>query len=165
MQAMAQLSVEQITPAVGAIIRGADLSQPQLSDDIAFMRQALLDHGVIFFEGQQITTEQHWHFDRYFGAPMSEESSGSTQDTAANVMHADLAPVRHSTAVWHADTTSLARPPWGTTLRPIQLPDVGGEPALAGDAGWADGGAFGRSLDGADEGFRADLSRALCRRA
>ena len=91
------------------------------------MRQALLDHGVIFFRGQHITTGQHWHFDTYFGVPMSEESSGSPQDTAANVMHADLAPTRHATAVWHADTTSLARPPWGTTLRAVQLPALGGD--------------------------------------
>ena len=87
----------------------------------------MLDHGVIFFQGQHITTQQHWDFDRYFGAPMSEESGGSPQDTAANVMHADLAPTRHATAVWHADTTSLARPPWGTTLRAVQLPGLGGD--------------------------------------
>lgn len=124
---MAQLTIEQITPAVGAIVHGADLSRPQSADEVSTIRQALLDHGVIFFQGQHITTEQHWDFDLYFGAPMSEESGGSVKDTAANVMHADLAPVRHSTAVWHADTTSLARPPWGTTLRPIVLPDVGGD--------------------------------------
>jgi alpha-ketoglutarate-dependent taurine dioxygenase len=127
MQAMAQLTVEQITTAVGAIVHGANLGRSQSPDEVAVMRQALLDHGVIFFRGQHITTEQHWDFDRCFGAPMSEESSGSPQDTAADVMHADLAPVRHATAVWHADTTSLACPPWGTTLRAVQLPGLGGD--------------------------------------
>ena len=124
---MAQLTVEPITAAVGAIIGGADLGKDQSSGDVACMRQALLDHGVIFFRGQHITTGQHWHFDTYSGVPMSEELSGSPQDTAANVMHADLAPTRHATAVWHADTTSLARPPWGTTLRAVQLPALGGD--------------------------------------
>ena len=124
---MAQLTVERITTAVGAIVHGADLSRAQSPDEVDCIRQALLDHGVIFFQGQHITTEQHWDFGSHFGVPMSEETSGSPQDTAANVMHADLAPVRHATAVWHADTTSLARPPWGTTLRPMQLPDLGGD--------------------------------------
>ncbi len=123
----ATLETERLTASIGAIVHGADLSRPQSPAEVIYIRQALLDHGVIFFQGQHITTEQHWAFDQYFGMPMSEESGGSPQDTAADVMHADLAPVRHATAVWHADTTSLARPPWGTTLRAVQLPPVGGD--------------------------------------
>ena len=123
----AGFTIERLTRSVGAILHGADLSQPQTPAEVSVIRQALLDHGVIFFQGQHITTLQHWDFDRCFGVPMSEESSGSAQDTAANIMHADLAPVRHATAVWHADTTSLACPPWGTTLRAVQLPDIGGD--------------------------------------
>ena len=123
----ASLEIEKLTASVGAIVHGADLARPQSPDEVACIRRALLDHGVIFFQGQHITTAQHWAFDQQFGTPMSEESGGSPQDTAADVMHADLAPVRHATAVWHADTTSLARPPWGTTLRAVQLPAVGGD--------------------------------------
>lgn len=121
------LNIERLTASIGAIVHGADLARPQRAEEVSFIRQALLDHGVIFFQGQHITTEQHWAFDQHFGTPMSEESGGSPQDTAADVMHADLAPTRHATAVWHADTTSLARPPWGTTLRAVQLPPVGGD--------------------------------------
>jgi taurine dioxygenase len=127
MAAIDHLTVEPLTSAIGGIVHGVDLSRPQSEEEVAFIRQALLDRGVIFFRDQHITTEQHWDFDRRFGMPMSEESGGSTSDTAANVMHADLAPTRHATAVWHADTTSLARPPWGTTLRAVTLPGVGGD--------------------------------------
>jgi alpha-ketoglutarate-dependent taurine dioxygenase len=127
----AHLHVEPLTAAVGGIVHGADLARPQSAAEVAFIRAALLDRGVIFFRDQSITTAQHWDFDRQFGVPMSEESSGSPEDTADKVMHADLAPTRHATAVWHADTTSLARPPWGTTLRAVTLPEVGGDTCWA----------------------------------
>ena len=122
-----RFTVERLTAACGAIVHGADVSRRQSPEEVAFIRQALLDHGVIFFRGQSFTTEQHWDFGKQFGIPIKEESSGSPEDTAADVQAADLGPTRYSTAVWHADTTSLACPPWGATLRPLKLPDVGGD--------------------------------------
>ncbi len=126
-----KLTIEPLTTSVGAIVHGVDLTGAQTPGDVATLRQALLDHGVIFFRGQHITREQHWEFDRNFGTPMKEESSGTPEDTAADVQSADLSPTRHATAVWHADTTSLAHPPWGTTLRPIALPGLGGDTCWA----------------------------------
>lgn len=127
MTATTQFSIEQLTTSCGAIVHGVDVSQVQTPDQVAFIRQALLDHGVIFFRGQSFTTQQHWDFGKQFGIPLKEESSGTPENTAADVMAADLGPTRNSTAVWHADTTSLACPPWGATLRPMKLPGVGGD--------------------------------------
>ena len=127
MTSTAQFIIEPLTTSCGAIVHGVEVSQPQSPEQVAFIRQALLTHGVIFFRGQQFTTQQHWDFGKQFGIPLKEESSGTPEDTAADVMAADLGPTRNSTAVWHADTTSLACPPWGATLRPMKLPGVGGD--------------------------------------
>ena len=127
MKSTAQFTVEQLTSSCGAIVHGIDVSQPQTPEQVAFIRQALLDHGVIFFRGQEFTTQQHWDFGKQFGIPLKDEASGTPENTAADVQAADLGPTRNSTAVWHADTTSLTRPPWGATLRPMKLPDVGGD--------------------------------------
>jgi alpha-ketoglutarate-dependent taurine dioxygenase len=124
---LADICVRRITTNTGAVISGIDLREPLPAEIAAALRQALLDHGVIFFRGQDLSTEQYWAFLENFGVPMKEESSGTEQDTPADVSTGDLRPTRFGTAVWHADTTSLAKPPIATALRAIEVPPVGGD--------------------------------------
>ena len=49
--------VEHLTPTIGSVIRGIDMSRAQTLDEIDFIRQALLDRKVVFFRDQDITTE------------------------------------------------------------------------------------------------------------
>jgi taurine dioxygenase len=119
--------VQRITTNTGAVISGVDLRVTLPAEITAALRQALLDHGVIFFRGQDLTPEQYWAFMENFGAPLREESTGTEQDTAADVMIGDLSFTRAGTAVWHADTTSLAKPPIATALRAVEVPPVGGD--------------------------------------
>jgi len=119
--------VEKITSSIGAIITGVDLREDLPQAHIAIIRQAVLDHGVVFFRDQEITIEAFWSFMEHFGQPLKEESTGTEHDTAAEVTKADMAPARYATAVWHADTTSLAMPPIATALRMVSVPPVGGD--------------------------------------
>jgi taurine dioxygenase len=91
------------------------------------VRQAVLDHGVVFMRGQDIDLEQFWAFMENFGVPLKEESEGSEDDRPSDVGTADLGPTRFATAVWHADTTSLERPPIATALRAVEVPPFGGD--------------------------------------
>jgi taurine dioxygenase len=122
-----EISIARITGHIGAAIGGVDLRQSQPAETIATLRQALLDHGVIFFHGQAIDMEQYWHFMEYFGVPMREESTGTDEDKPDDVQTADYLPNRFSTAVWHSDTTSLAKPPIVTSLRAVEVPAFGGD--------------------------------------
>lgn len=124
-------TLERLTTSVGALIGGVDIGVQLPEDTVAFIRQALLDHGVIFFRGQELTTEQFWRFNGYFGTPHSEESKGRDDDTPDKVQAADLGPSRHATAVWHADTTSLEKPPLATSIRSIKVPEFGGDTCWA----------------------------------
>lgn len=124
---MSGLHLRRVTTAVGAVIEGADLRSPLAPEAVDFIYRALLDYGVIFFRDQAIDTEQFWDFTRNFGMPQKEETTGTDHDRPEEVEIADMAPVRHSTAVWHADTTSLARPPKATILRAIQPTPYGGD--------------------------------------
>jgi alpha-ketoglutarate-dependent taurine dioxygenase len=121
------ISVQRITGNIGAVIGGADLRDVPPDSQIATIRQALLDHGVVFFRGQHLTAEQYWAFMERFGVPQKEESSGTDKDTAADVMTGDMSVTRKGTAVWHADTTSLAKPPIVTALRAVEVPPFGGD--------------------------------------
>lgn len=123
----ADIMVQQVTGNIGAAIDGVDLRSPLPADVVPIVRQAIVDHGVIFLRGQDITLEQFWAFMQNFGQPLKEESTGTDDDKPSDVGTADMAPVRHSTAVWHADTTSLAKPPIATALRAVSVPPFGGD--------------------------------------
>ncbi len=127
MNTPSDITVERITGNIGAVIGGIDIRRGVPPVAIAVLRQALLDHGVIFLRGQEIDPDQYWRFMEGFGVPQKEESSGTDQDTAKDVMTGDMSITRHGTAVWHADTTSLAKPPIATALRAVEVPPFGGD--------------------------------------
>jgi alpha-ketoglutarate-dependent taurine dioxygenase len=127
MVAASSIGLRRVTTAVGAVIEGVDLRSPLTPETVDFVHRALLDHGVVFFQGQDIDKEQYWAFMRCFGRPQKDEATGTDKDRPQDVMSADMAPARHATAVWHADTTSLARPPKMTAIRAVSLPAYGGD--------------------------------------
>ena len=56
------IEVQPIAGALGAEISGVDLSKP-LSDEVfQDIHQALMDHLVIFFRGQELTPVEHINF-------------------------------------------------------------------------------------------------------
>jgi alpha-ketoglutarate-dependent taurine dioxygenase len=125
------LSLERVTPSVGAVIGGIDMRRPVPAEAAEFIRQALVTHGVLFFRGQAIDLEQFWAFMENFGRPQKEEIGGTEHDRPGDVQTVDYAPNRFSTATWHADTTSLAEPPIATALRADAPPPCGGDTCWA----------------------------------
>ena len=64
---MSSIEITPVTAAIGAEVRGVDLRE-ELSDvDVKVIRQALLDHLVVFFRDQHITDEQQLAFALRFG--------------------------------------------------------------------------------------------------
>lgn len=135
------ITIERITTNIGAVINGIDLGKPLPADTVDLLHQAILDHGVIFFREQDISIEQYWRFMENFGQPWKEESTGTDDDGPEDVQTGDLVATRYATAVWHADTTSLAAPPIATALRAAHVPEFGG------DTCWASATAAWEMLD------------------
>jgi len=52
---MAPISVEKLTPHVGAVISGVDLSKPLDEGTFKHIHDCLIDNGVIFFRDQHLT--------------------------------------------------------------------------------------------------------------
>ena len=115
-------TLQRITPAVGAVIGGVDLAEPMEAETVGFIRQAVTEHGVVFFRDQDATIEQQWSFLKNFGTPWKEDSFGSDDDRPDDVKESDLSPTRKGTAVWHTDSSFLATPPKFTLLRAVKLP-------------------------------------------
>ena len=128
------LTIESITPVVGAIASGIDLTRPLAPDTVRRIRKAVLDQGAVFFRNQDLTREQMVAFMKNFGelctdpfsvaalAPPPEEATVHLMPTYGN---------RRATAIWHMDSTLAAEPAALLALRAIELPPSGG-----GDTCW-----------------------------
>jgi taurine dioxygenase len=120
--------------ALGAEISGIDLAQPLDDETFAMIERAYNDHGIIFFRDQHITPAQQVAFIRRFGeiefnvfgerwsVPGSPEIvvvSNVTEDGRA-------IGVRRAGENWHSDMCYAARPPRGTMLYALEVPDLFG---------------------------------------
>jgi taurine dioxygenase len=125
------LSLAPLTPTIGAEVSGVDLTRPLAPADKAALRQALLDWKVLFFRGQDITTEQHLEFARNFGAlethPFAPCKPGYPEVMA--ITHDRDSRGRENT--WHSDVTWRLEPSLGSVLRAIEVPPVGGDTLFA----------------------------------
>jgi alpha-ketoglutarate-dependent taurine dioxygenase len=61
------IDIRPLGPVIGAEIHNVDLSRPLTDPQVAALRQAWLDHQVIFFRDQDLTLEQHIEFGKCFG--------------------------------------------------------------------------------------------------
>lgn len=121
--------MEPITPVVGAVISGADLSQPLDEETVRDIRAAVLKHGPVFFRDQDITQADTVSFLKNFGSlctdpfvkpelsQMPEEFTVHDMQTFGNAQ---------ATALWHMDSTLGAEPAAFLSLRALELPPTGG---------------------------------------
>jgi taurine dioxygenase len=126
------IPVTPITSNVGALIAGVDLSAPLAPHEIDTIRRALLDHGVVFFHDQVLSDDQMGAFVSQFGRPIPEPFASAMQPDAPPVGTGDLGRSRHSTSVWHTDTTFIPEPPGLTALRAVEPPAWGGDTCWSG---------------------------------
>jgi len=125
------IEVKRITAMIGADVSGVDIASPLDDSVVAEIRQALLDHQVLVFRDQDLDSESHIAFARYFGdiknPPLPTQHGGPPE---VNVID-QTSPRGEGADNWHADNTYTATPPMGSLLRTVQLPSVGGDTAIA----------------------------------
>lgn len=121
------ITVEPVTPHIGAEISNIDLSQPLGNQTFQEVHDALMAHQVIFFRDQDITPEQHVAFGRRFGElnihPVAPHLEGHPE---VLILHNDE-KVPPSINHWHTDVTFLERPAMGSILHAVTVPAVGGD--------------------------------------
>src|SRR6476619_5729365 len=61
------ISIDKLTPIIGAEIGGVDLAKPLSNRTADEIHRALAENIVIFFRDQHITPQQHLAFGRLFG--------------------------------------------------------------------------------------------------
>ena len=127
-----QLQVRKIAGALGAEISGVDLRRELDAGTTAALRQALLDHLVIFFRDQDLSPAQFLGFSRHFGTPVEYPFVKGLpgHPEIIEVLKRENETVNFG-GIWHSDTTYLEEPPMGSILLAREVPPFGGDTLFA----------------------------------
>jgi taurine dioxygenase len=124
--------VRPIAGALGAELHGVDLSGELPGETIGAIRQALLDHGVIFFRDQGLPPDRLLALARRFGTPVEYPFLKGIEGFPEIITVSKLEnETINFGGVWHSDTTYLQEPPMATLLVAREVPDVGGDTIFA----------------------------------
>lgn len=129
------LKIRRVAGALGAEILGVDLAQEAPEATIAAIRQALLDHQVIFFRDQALTPERQAAFGRRFG-PLNIHPYVAGMADHPEVMELIKEPEDRINfgGGWHSDMSFLEQPAIGSILYAVETPEFGGDTLFASQA-------------------------------
>ena len=121
------IQVTQVTPAVGALIEGLDLSQELDTSTVERLGELLAQHEVLFFRDQPLTPQEQVRFAAQFGTlhihpiypVLPELPEILVLDTSK-----DFLPDNDN---WHTDVTFSETPPMAGILSAKVLPPAGGD--------------------------------------
>jgi taurine dioxygenase len=121
------ISVEPISPHIGAEIGGFRMDGEVADDVVSEIHAALLAWKVVFFRDQDVSRAEHVAFGRRFGE--LEVHPFAPQDPD----HPEMLVIHHDETSktgengWHSDVTWRLEPSLGSILRGRIIPVVGGD--------------------------------------
>lgn len=122
------LRVERQAGALGAYVTGIDLAKPVSDSVFAELRQAFLDHHVICFRDQDMTSDQQLEFAARWGPIFVHPYVPSIEGYPGIMEVYDPNPI---TVAWHSDTTHTKAPPRMSLLLARRVPEFGGDTLFA----------------------------------
>ena len=146
------LSVDRLTPAIGALITGVDLSGACSATLLDRLYALLIEHLVLFFPEQTLTPATLLAFAATFGeldTPHHVYPHVSGYERVVLLENDGDHPP--NTDVWHTDLTFKPNPPFASILYAKAIPSCGG------DTLW---GSMYAAYDALSDGMKTDL-RAL----
>jgi taurine dioxygenase len=123
------LSIQPVTPELGAEVTGVDLKNLD-GDDLAAIERAFAKHSVLFFRDQSMTLDELLKVTHRFGPVLRVpyvQGIASHPDVIAVLKEADEKRISTFGGTWHTDFSFLAEPPAATLLYSVELPPVGGD--------------------------------------
>lgn len=146
------LTLAPLAGRIGAEVIGVRLSGHLDAATFAAIDQALLQHKVLFFRGQQhLDDAEHQAFSRLWGDIVEHPTVPSKDDT--HILELDSHEGGRANS-WHTDVTFEVAPPQVSILRSVEIPANGG------DTVWANTAAAYDELPPALKAF-ADKLRAV----
>lgn len=125
------ITAEPLTPRIGAVISGIDLTRDLSAAQVRDVEQALADHQVIFFRDQRLDPASLKRLGQQFGYLQAHALKGLPDHPEVRKLHADASSQHVAGEEWHSDMTCAERPPMGSILYLHTLPTLGGDTAFA----------------------------------
>lgn len=127
------VSIHPFETALGAEVRGLDLSRPMDDEDFAMVREAFETHSVLLARDLELTPEQHIAFTRRFGELQQHVLDQWRHPEypeiliVSNIKDRDRhIGVPHAGRYWHTDLSYMVAPSRGSMLYAIEIPKVEG---------------------------------------
>ncbi len=126
------MKIRKIAGALGAELTGINLSQELSSAEAQSIRQALLDHQVIFLRDQDLAPAEFLAFAQDMGEPIEYPFVKGLNGFPHIIEVKKLEHERSNFGgIWHSDTTYLDVPPMGSMLLAREVPPYGGDTLFA----------------------------------
>jgi alpha-ketoglutarate-dependent sulfate ester dioxygenase len=126
------IDVRRIAGHIGAEITGVRVAADLSGDVFGIIRQALHEHKVVFFRGQQhLNDAEQAGFARLFGELTTAHPTVPGIRQEPNILELDAQRGGGKANAWHTDVTFVDRPPAVSILRALTLPPYGGDTAWA----------------------------------
>jgi taurine dioxygenase len=130
-------SVTAMTPNIGGLVGGIDLTRPLGPQAVRDLHDALMEHQVLFFRDQKLTHETQKALGAHFGRlhiSVGGDGTNSKQlsdHPEVRALHFDKDSKSISgNEMWHTDQSCLEIPPMGTILYIHTVPPKGGGDTL-----------------------------------
>ena len=124
------LDVRQLSGALGAEVRGIDLSDPDF--DSATVHDLFAEHHALFFPDQDLTPGDFVRVMRTFGEPLIHPYLNSLTDyPQVHELRKTPDDQINFGNLWHTDFTNLTRPSLANALYSIEVPTHGGDTLIA----------------------------------
>ena len=127
------VSIEPFDAALGAEVRGLDISRPVDDETFALVNKAYEDYSVLLFREQNITPQQHIDFSRRFGKleihVLNQWCHADHPEIliVSNIKDKDRhIGVPHAGRYWHTDLSYMEAPSRGSLLYAIEIPEQNG---------------------------------------
>jgi taurine dioxygenase len=127
------MQIQTLGPAIGALVSDINLGLALKPEDQAQLHQVLIEHHVLFFEGQDITAHQQRDLAAAFGELHIHPVYPQHPEVAEIILLDTSMDNPPDNDNWHTDVTFIETPPLGAILSAQHLPSSGG------DTLWASG--------------------------
>src|SRR5215472_2102607 len=129
---VSDIGIHPVSGALGAEITGIDLARDLDDQTLGVLRQAWLDHLVLFFRDQPLPPARLLAFARRFGEIVEYPFVKGLDDYPEIIPVVKLEHERiNFGGVWHSDTAYLDAPPMASMLLAREVPPAGGDTLFA----------------------------------
>ena len=126
------IEVKRVSPHIGALIGGIDLSRTLSNRQVEELHDALDQHLVLFFRGQDLDYDSAKQFGRYFGElAIHPNTPGPEGHPEILPIHADANSKLINGERWHSDVSCNEEPSYVSILHLKTVPDIGGDTIFA----------------------------------